>query len=90
MPSTARQCVVVFLMSVAVSGLVVEAADRSRLPNILFAFADDWGRYASAYAKLEPGGPSDAVSTPHFDRIASVPFGPSPAAARSAPAASAG
>ncbi len=39
-------------------------------PNILFVFADDWGRYASAYARLEPGGPSDIVSTPNFDRIA--------------------
>ena len=39
-------------------------------PNILFAFADDWGRYASAYAQLEPGGPSDLVNTPHFDRVA--------------------
>ncbi len=39
-------------------------------PNILFAFADDWGRYASAYAVLEPGGPSDIVKTPYFDRIA--------------------
>lgn len=45
----------------------LQAADR---PNILFAFADDWGRYASVYAKLEPGGPSDVVSTPHFDRVA--------------------
>jgi uncharacterized sulfatase len=36
----------------------------------VFAFADDWGRYASAYAKIEPGGPSDLVSTPHFDRVA--------------------
>lgn len=48
------------------------AADsETRRPNILFAFADDWGRYASAYAKIEPGGPSDIVSTPNFDRIAS-------------------
>ncbi|QDT35461.1 Choline-sulfatase [Thalassoglobus polymorphus] len=45
----------------------LEAASR---PNIVFAFADDWGRYASAYAKLEPGGPSDLVATPNFDRIA--------------------
>ena len=44
-----------------------DAADR---PNIVFCFADDWGRYASAYAKLEPGGPSDLVSTPNFDRVA--------------------
>ncbi len=39
-------------------------------PNILFAFADDWGRYASAYASLTPGGPSDIVQTPNFDSIA--------------------
>lgn len=39
-------------------------------PNILFAFADDWGRYASAYGRLEPGGPNDLVSTPNFDRVA--------------------
>ena len=44
-------------------------AETSR-PNILFAFADDWGRYASAYAAIEKGGPSDIVSTPNFDRIA--------------------
>ncbi len=46
-----------------------EGSAKSR-PNILFAFADDWGRYASAYAELEPGGPSDVVSTPNFDRVA--------------------
>ncbi|MCP4786049.1 MAG: sulfatase [Fuerstiella sp.] len=45
------------------------SAETSR-PNILFAFADDWGRYASAYAAIEQGGPSDIVSTPNFDRIA--------------------
>lgn len=45
----------------------VTADDR---PNVVFAFADDWGRYASAYAALEKGGPSDIVSTPAFDRIA--------------------
>lgn len=39
-------------------------------PNIVFAFADDWGRYASAYAAIDPGGISDLVSTPNFDRIA--------------------
>lgn len=39
-------------------------------PNIVFIFADDWGRMASAYAELAPGGPSDVVSTPNFDRVA--------------------
>lgn len=46
------------------------ADDGGTRPNILFAFADDWGRYASAYAAVEPGGISDAVATPQFDRIA--------------------
>jgi len=40
-------------------------------PNILFAFADDWGRYASAYAPLEGETSLNAlIRTPHFDRIA--------------------
>lgn len=46
---------------------LVKGADR---PNIVFAFADDWGRYASAYGKLEPGGINDLVATPNFDRVA--------------------
>ncbi|MDB5389560.1 MAG: sulfatase [Planctomycetaceae bacterium] len=46
------------------------AADAKR-PNILFAFADDWGRYAGAYAKLDgPGTINDVTRTPNFDRIA--------------------
>ncbi len=44
-------------------------ADDDR-PNIVFAFADDWGRHASAYAKLKPGGISDLIATPNFDRVA--------------------
>lgn len=40
-------------------------------PNILFVFADDWGRCASAYAKIDgPGTFNDVVKTPHFDRVA--------------------
>ena len=40
-------------------------------PNIVFAFADDWGRYASAYAKLEgPNSLNALIDTPNFDRIA--------------------
>lgn len=39
-------------------------------PNIVFAFADDWGRHAGAYARLQPGGPSDLLRTPGFDRVA--------------------
>ena len=40
--------------------MTASAVDR---PNILFAFADDWGRHAGAY-----GDP--VVKTPTFDRIA--------------------
>lgn len=40
-------------------------------PNIVFAFADDWGRYASAYANLEsPNSLNHLIDTPNFDRIA--------------------
>jgi uncharacterized sulfatase len=57
------------------SGQHIEAADDSQdrtsdRPNIVFAFADDWGRYASAYGELEPGTCNDVVQTPNFDRIA--------------------
>src|SRR2546421_4601907 len=39
--------------------------------NILFCFADDWGRYASCYAAID-GKPSlnDCVKTPNVDRLA--------------------
>src|SRR6478672_3554405 len=39
--------------------------------NILFCFADDWGRYASCYAAID-GTPSlnDVVKTPNVDRLA--------------------
>ena len=40
-------------------------------PNILFAFADDWGRYASAYRRYEgEGSINELIDTPTFDRIA--------------------
>ena len=46
------------------------SANAEARPNILFAFADDWGRYAGAYSQLETGQPSDIVKTPAFDRVA--------------------
>lgn len=48
----------------------VAAAQTADRPNVLVVFADDWGRYASAYGRLEPGGLSDIVQTPNFDRLA--------------------
>ena len=40
-------------------------------PNIVFAFADDWGRYASAYRPYEEANSlNHLIDTPHFDRVA--------------------
>jgi N-sulfoglucosamine sulfohydrolase len=47
-----------------------DAADRAG-PNILFLFADDWGRHASLLAEIEGAGSMhDVVRTPNIDRIA--------------------
>jgi len=54
-----------------VAGPISESHGQSPRPNILFAFADDWGRHASAYAKCDgPGTVNDLIKTPNFDRIA--------------------
>ena len=40
-------------------------------PNIVFAFADDWGRYASAYRDRPGEGTiNELIDTPNFDRVA--------------------
>lgn len=56
----------IFLILCVSLGLA-QAAER---PNILFLFADDWGRYASIHGEANPGGINDVVQTPTFDRIA--------------------
>lgn len=48
----------------------LQAAEAKR-PNILFCFADDWGRYASAYAAVDGRpGPNDVIRTPNIDAVA--------------------
>ena len=43
----------------------------ARIPNILFAFADDWGQQAGIYADvLGKGGINDLAKTPNFDKLA--------------------
>ena len=62
-----------FLLLSALTNNSLSAATpaAAKRPNILFAFADDWGRYASAYAAVDGvGSPNDIISTPHFDRVA--------------------
>jgi arylsulfatase A-like enzyme len=55
----------------SVTSPATAAAEDSQRPNVVFAFADDWGRYASVYARVDgAGGINDVVRTPNFDRIA--------------------
>lgn len=47
------------------------AAEAVSRPNLLFLFADDWGRHASAYAATESRpSPSQVIRTPNIDRVA--------------------
>jgi len=46
-------------------------SEEVQRPNILFAFADDWGRFAGAYAESDgPNCLNEIVRTPNFDKIA--------------------
>ena len=45
--------------------------EEVKRPNILFAFADDWGKYASCYSQLEGADAIHGVlRTPNVDRLA--------------------
>src|SRR6187455_244085 len=51
--------------------LLVHASAAESRWNILFCFADDWGRYASAYTAHESRpSPNQVVKTPNIDRVA--------------------
>lgn len=60
-----------FLLTFVWQSPVTTAQRQPARPNILFCFADDWGRYASIYATLEKT-PSlnQIVQTPNIDRVA--------------------
>ena len=69
-PCFIRVSSVALFLSCLLSPQVVGAADSKR-PNILFAFAYDWGRYASIFAMADgPGSINDVIKTPNIDRIA--------------------
>ena len=58
------------IIAVILNGISWVPAKDSPRPNILFAFADDWGRHASVYAKTDGAGTeNDVIKTPHFDAI---------------------
>ena len=45
--------------------------EQRKRPNIVFLFADDWGRYASAYRRHESEDTvNQLIDTPNFDRVA--------------------
>lgn len=60
-----------FILVSALTLATATFAAEVKRPNIVFCFADDWGRYAGAYAKID-GRPSlnDIIRTPNIDRIA--------------------
>lgn len=60
-----------FVLAGAIAVLSLSAGETAKRPNILFAFADDWGRYASVYAKLQgEKSINHVLKTPNVDRIA--------------------
>ena len=65
---------ILFILTItcrATSGWAVENNTEER-PNILFLFADDWGRHASILSDVDGAGSiNEVVRTPNFDKIAS-------------------
>ncbi|MEZ6132661.1 MAG: sulfatase [Planctomycetaceae bacterium] len=61
-----KQTTLVFVIAL----LITVAARGADQPNIVFAFADDLGKYASAYADSNLPSPNDIIRTPNFDRVA--------------------
>ncbi len=69
--SSAVVAVVALFALISPTVLAADEKSAAKRANILFAFADDWGRQASAYAKHDgPGGINDVARTPNFDAIA--------------------
>ncbi|HPC61604.1 MAG TPA: sulfatase [Verrucomicrobiota bacterium] len=72
-PMNASRILLTFLGALLLSAGRLPAADvePSARPNILFCFADDWGRYAGVYAAHEDRpSVNQVVRTPAIDRVA--------------------
>ncbi len=72
MPDLGCRAIVGLLLAVTIclGANTTQSPGAEQRPNILFAFADDWGRQAGAYAKIDgPGGINDVVQTPRFDQL---------------------
>ena len=64
------KCTAVIVAITIHCAVLASTADTTERPNILFFFADDWGRYASAYADPENPSFNDVIKTPNIDRVA--------------------
>ncbi len=65
------QIVFVFAAVIKLMLPLVTADEPPTRPNVLFIFADDWGRHAGIYRELDgPGTMNDVVRTPHIDALA--------------------
>ncbi len=62
-------CLAVLIVSL-VTDADAQTTEAVKRPNIVMAFADDWGRYASAYRGIDRTGICDVIETPNFDAIA--------------------
>ena len=61
----------VSLLMIVSGSFLVPLASAAEKPNILFCFADDWGRYASAYAALDANPTANSIiKTPNIDAVA--------------------
>ena len=59
-----------FVLTTTTLGSEGKGSNRSQRPHIVMAFADDWGKYASIYEKIDKGGIHDHVQTVNFDKVA--------------------
>ena len=62
-------CRGIFLPALILVASFAHAQVDDQRPNVLFFFADDWGRYASIYADEDNPSLNDVISTPSIDRI---------------------
>jgi uncharacterized sulfatase len=62
-------CRGIFLLALLLVASFAHAQADDERPNILFFFADDWGRYAGIYAEEDNPSLNDVISTPNIDRI---------------------
>lgn len=61
---------VIAVLAMCLTSKCIAADTAAGRPNILFCFADDWGRYASIYGEMEARpSPNQILKTPNIDRV---------------------